>query len=154
MGNFTLPRGPCNFLNLRISPWEVLFFFLLCSSSLSVLSSPSRLSLSFLAGASIWGSSPCLPPSAALGRRRSDRRGVSAAQALCGCGTGALERAAPSGGRLRLGRRRSGHSGGAGAGAGVSGAGAERALERLRHTRGSGVHRSSTARPGRARVRQ
>jgi hypothetical protein len=34
MRNFTLPKGPYNFLNLRISPWEVLFLLLLCFSSL------------------------------------------------------------------------------------------------------------------------
>jgi hypothetical protein len=34
MRNFTLPRGPCNFLNLRTSPWEILFLLPLCSPSL------------------------------------------------------------------------------------------------------------------------
>jgi hypothetical protein len=34
MGNYALQKGPCSFLNLSISPREVLFPFLLCSSSL------------------------------------------------------------------------------------------------------------------------
>jgi hypothetical protein len=49
MGNFSLQTSPCNFLKLRISPWEVLIPFLLCSSSFSALSLPWRL-LSFLHG--------------------------------------------------------------------------------------------------------
>jgi hypothetical protein len=44
MRNYALQKGPCSFLNLRISPWEVPFPFLLCflSLSLSALSSPWR----------------------------------------------------------------------------------------------------------------
>jgi hypothetical protein len=45
MENLTLKKGPCSFLNLRKGPWEILFPFLLCSSSLSVLSFSWRLSL-------------------------------------------------------------------------------------------------------------
>jgi hypothetical protein len=42
MRNYALQKGPCSFLNLRISPWGVPFPFLLCSFSLSALSSPWR----------------------------------------------------------------------------------------------------------------
>jgi hypothetical protein len=61
MRNFTLLRGPCNFLNLRISPWEILLLFLLCSSSLW------RPFFFPTGGASLWGFPPCLPPSARFG---------------------------------------------------------------------------------------
>jgi hypothetical protein len=60
MRNYALHKGPCNFLNSRISPWEISFLFLLCFSSLSVL----PLSLS---GASSWDFLPCLPSSSPLG---------------------------------------------------------------------------------------
>jgi hypothetical protein len=68
MRNFTLPRGPCNFLNLRISPWEVLFLLLLYFfSSLSVL---PLFGVFFFQGQRLFlGVFPCLPPSAASGRR-------------------------------------------------------------------------------------
>jgi hypothetical protein len=48
MENFTLQIGPCNFLILRFSPWEVPIPFLLCFSSPSALSVPCRLFLPFL----------------------------------------------------------------------------------------------------------
>jgi hypothetical protein len=53
MRNYALPRGPCTFLNLRTSPWEILFLLplSLCFSSLRHLSSSTG-------GASFWG----LPP--------------------------------------------------------------------------------------------
>jgi hypothetical protein len=34
MENFALQKGPCNFLKLRKGPWEILFPFLLCFSTL------------------------------------------------------------------------------------------------------------------------
>jgi hypothetical protein len=126
MQNFTLPKGPCNFLNLRISPWEVLFLLLLCFSSLSVLPLPS---VSFPHRRRFfWGLS--LPPSlCCFGRRRAGPSGRLAAQArerarlqaarelrLVRCEqrrrAGALERAAPS----------SGEGGGKGGGSGSRGA--------------------------------
>jgi hypothetical protein len=71
MGNFTLQKDPCSFLKLCISPWEVLIPFLLCSLSLSALSSPWRLSLSLL-------------PSLARRRRWIGARDRRAAQVACG----------------------------------------------------------------------
>jgi hypothetical protein len=46
MENFALQASPYSFLNLHISPWGVPFPFLLCSFSLSALSSPGALSFS------------------------------------------------------------------------------------------------------------
>jgi hypothetical protein len=96
MGNFTLPRDPCNFLNLRTSPWEILFLLLLCFSSLCS-SSIRRLFLPRCG--------------CGLGRARGRKRERARAQAAA-CGA--------RGGRLRLGvvlawwRSRAGASGRAG----------------------------------------
>jgi hypothetical protein len=57
MRNLTLLRGPCNFLNLRIIPWEVLFLLLLSVFLLSGISSVPPTAL-------LLGAFPCLPPSA------------------------------------------------------------------------------------------
>jgi hypothetical protein len=46
MKNYTLHKGPCSFLNLCTSPWEVPFLFLLCFSSLWRLLFPHRRHLS------------------------------------------------------------------------------------------------------------
>jgi hypothetical protein len=48
MRNFTLPRGSCNFLDLRISPWEIPFLLLLSISLLpgALSFSPNRWHLS------------------------------------------------------------------------------------------------------------
>jgi hypothetical protein len=40
MRNYALQKGPCDFLNLCTSPWEIPFLLLLCFSSLSVLLLP------------------------------------------------------------------------------------------------------------------
>jgi hypothetical protein len=117
MRNFTLPRGPCNFLNLRISHWEVLFLLLLCFSSLSV----PLLSGAFFSppeGASIWRSFP-LPPSlgallagagarAALGERSAD--GAARLQAALGWSRRGSRRVCRRG-HARLGQCRAGASG-------------------------------------------
>jgi hypothetical protein len=94
MRNFTLLRGPCNFLILRISPWEVLFLFLLCFSPLSVL---------LLPGISLSGLHPYLHPGRPslsstrlgwCGRRRrrgcasAARAGAEAGDAREPCGSG------------------------------------------------------------------
>jgi hypothetical protein len=47
MGKFALQTSPCNFLILRLSPWEVLIPFLVCFSSLSALSLPCHILSSF-----------------------------------------------------------------------------------------------------------
>jgi hypothetical protein len=63
MRNYNLPRGPCNFLNLRISPWEILLLLPLCFSSLSgVLLAPLLHRRHLYLG----GFPPCLPASAQL----------------------------------------------------------------------------------------
>jgi hypothetical protein len=64
MGNYTLQKGPCNFPNLRISPWEVLFPFLFCSSSLSALLLPWCLLPFFFppAARQLYPISTSLPP--------------------------------------------------------------------------------------------
>jgi hypothetical protein len=84
-------------VKLRISPWEVLIPFLLCSSSLSALSLPWRL-LSFLHGRR---SLSFLPPSAALGRHGSKwlRRRAGPAQTRR-----RRARGRQAGGAARLGR--------------------------------------------------
>jgi hypothetical protein len=96
MRNFTLPRGPCNFLNLRISPWEVLFLFLLCSSSLSVypLSGVSLIRWA----APLPGGLP-LPPSLCVERRRLGD--LLPRVVLRGVGAGAHGGVAARGWRLR-----------------------------------------------------
>jgi hypothetical protein len=148
MRNYALPRGPCTFLNLCTSPWEILFLL--------------PLSLFFFSPASLqfhWrrfflGASPCLPPSApglggsggawgapspgkrwrrrgdllprVLLRRRHGKAGVSA-------GPAALERSS------RRGDARA-EEGGCG-----TRAAQERALERRRSGRGAGVARAGAS---------
>jgi hypothetical protein len=117
MRNFTLLRYPCNFLDLRISPWEVLFPFLL---SLPFLFSPLAAALS---------GSLSLPPSLCLLQAGVDPRGARP-EAACGA----------RGGRLWLGavlaRRRSrrGLVGGVGA----------RAREELRRSGSAWTSRETT----------
>jgi hypothetical protein len=118
MRNYALQKGSCSFLKLRISPWEVLFPFLLCSSSLSIYPFPWRLFLCFFHRRPYLGASPCLPPSPPPGdstggsawlgstwRRGSARRGWwwKLAQATAGAGRlawrGRAARAGAGGGR-------------------------------------------------------
>jgi hypothetical protein len=97
MRNYALQKGPCNFLDLRISPWEILFLLPLSLFSLSPWR-PSSLSppASHLSGHFLPASLPLLT----LGWRGSEQ---------------ALGSAAPGGrGRVRLGRCRAG-AGGCGA---------------------------------------
>jgi hypothetical protein len=94
MRNYALQKGPCNFLNLRTSPWEIPFLLLLCFSSLSLLPLPS---VSFPPAALLLGSSPCLPSSARLQDRRRKRERSGVARALGSGGAGAGERVARAG---------------------------------------------------------
>jgi hypothetical protein len=109
MRNFTLPRGPCNFLDLRISPWEIPFPFLLSLFCLS----PWRLFLF------------SLPPAALLPGRSSPASLPLLTQVTRGsgaCGTKHLpEGTAPGldGGELRDWWRRAGVRGDAAAGVSV-----------------------------------
>jgi hypothetical protein len=172
MGNFTLPRGPCNFLNLLIGPWEVLFLFLLCFSSLchsfsqpaAALSerffSSSLPLLSFWTGGSRPGALARAAPSGGC------RRGSGGAGLACAGGGSLAEHSGgarePSGRPqarrwTRLGR--CGPGAGAGAGDERSGAGAlgwcrrgsracRQALAKERASSGGrrrGRHRSSLA---------
>jgi hypothetical protein len=50
MRNYALQKGPCNFLDLRISPWGIPFLLLLCSSSLTLFYPLWRLSPSLVLG--------------------------------------------------------------------------------------------------------
>jgi hypothetical protein len=85
MGNLTLQKGPCSFLNLHISPWEVLFPFLLCSSFIWSLSSPTGGSIQmllFLSLSLLAFSPPSLPstgtgrPGSGAGARSGDGRAL------------------------------------------------------------------------------
>jgi hypothetical protein len=104
MENFALQASLCNFLKLRISPWEVIIPFLLCSSSFSALSLPWRL-LSFLHGRR---SLSFLPPSAALGRHgiKRWRAGRSAPAAAGGSGSRQHQSEAGAGAAAQHGRSR------------------------------------------------
>jgi hypothetical protein len=82
MGNFTLPRGPCNFLNLHISPWKILFLFLLCSPSLwrpFFFPNGSAFSL---------GIFPLPPSLRGAARRGSAQRSTALAERAGGAGAG------------------------------------------------------------------
>jgi hypothetical protein len=167
MRNFTLLRGPCNFLNLRISPWEVLFLFLLCSSSLSVLSSPC-VSLSCSGRRLFLGVFPCLPPLARLQaaaaaaprgllpRGQAARVGMEAGGAGVRLGAGALERHGAGAGRARRraarrGSRRRGRRWGAGAGSWrgrLGGVGAGAGRQRHAGARAGGEQERAQARGG------
>jgi hypothetical protein len=104
MGNYALQKGPCNFLNLRINPWEVPFHFLLCSSSLSALSTPWRLSLSFLFDRRLFQGIFPLPPSLSLSSS-TRRLGIQASHGT-GRRPGAFQpRAAAARGWRRAGAR-------------------------------------------------
>jgi hypothetical protein len=152
MRNFTLPRGPCKFLNLRISPCEVLFLFLL---SVFLLSSISPVPPAVL----LLGPSPCLPPSAPSlgggGGAQGSPSPCPPAQAG-GYGTEAPvgDRRRRASARAREEPRRGGPAWireARGAGDGVQGAaealerawcgGARAGEERQRHTRGAGQGR-------------
>jgi hypothetical protein len=83
MGNFALQKGPYSFLNLRISPWGVPFPILLCSFSLSALSSPGALPFSphqcclFLYLSLLF---PFLSPAQAVAADGGSRRWVARAE--------------------------------------------------------------------------
>jgi hypothetical protein len=141
MRNLTLQRGPCNFLDLRISPWEIPFLLLLCFSPLSVLllsgvyhsgphpyPHPGRFSLS-LSLSSPRGSGA--EAERALVRAHAAQGGperVVARQALGPSG---------SGGRARRPQQTLAQRGSAGAGAGAWLLAAQ-AHERRRHTGDAG----------------
>jgi hypothetical protein len=101
MRNYALQRGPCNFLDLRISPWEnsispSSLFSLYLAPFLFLPTGGISLSL-----ASILISTPAAPLSllhAALAVRAGAGAGTARAPAR--------EQAAPSGGQLQLGWRR------------------------------------------------
>jgi hypothetical protein len=155
MRNYALQKGPCTFLDLRISPWGILFLFLLCSSSLSLFYPLSGISSVPGAASLSGGSLPAFPP---RHRRRSGSAQVRwrGARRL-GSGERALERVrrrraagAMSGGRqlreggTRCGRRRArAGASGAGAehsaGAGRTGAGAARSASGAGAARSTGV---------------
>jgi hypothetical protein len=107
MRNFNLPR--CNFLNLRISPWEVLFLLLLYFFlSLSVLPLSD---VFFFHGQRLFlGVFPCLPPSAASGRR-GVQVGQCRAWAEAAAPWGLLPRAASDGARGQLRHTDAGRAG-------------------------------------------
>jgi hypothetical protein len=90
MGNLTLQIGPCSFLKLRISPWEILFPFLLCLSSLCSSLSSFLLPLAALSGRLFLPSSLCCSrparEQAALAARVSQRRRAGACAARRGSG--------------------------------------------------------------------
>jgi hypothetical protein len=155
MGNFTLPRGPCNFLDLRISPWEILFPLLLSLFFFYLASSHWRRHL------------PPSPPHGLCGAASGDataRRARGGAELAAGGVSGAQARAQARGWRPRhvgCGRRHelaapgSGAAGGGGKAvgwrqAGASGwrhsaGGAERAWAAAACGRGAGVHAGGAA---------
>jgi hypothetical protein len=115
MRNYALQKGPCNFLNLRTSPWKIPFLLLLCFSSLC--SSFIRFPSSFTGGTSSW---ELLPASLLL-------------RAWAGVDLSKRRRAA----RASLRRRRR-HVGASGAGAArASGPERVRLLRAVPHGRGS-----------------
>jgi hypothetical protein len=135
MGNFVLQIGSCSFLYLRKGPWEILFPFLLCSSSLNVLSVPGASLFPPHRRRSFW--SPSLP--SFLCTTAAGRTGAAARAELSGmrgAGDGSGSRRASSGvlaGRARTGawaasgwRRRAAGAGGEPARAATA-AGARRA---------------------------
>jgi hypothetical protein len=91
MGNFTLQKGPCSFLKLRISPWEIPSILLL-SSSLSWC----LLSFSFPTGGSSIKIPLFLPLSLYFPSSAGITRGSSAwaLHPRASDGSGARERAA------------------------------------------------------------
>jgi hypothetical protein len=138
MRNFTLPRGPCNFLDLRISPWEIPFLLLLSISLLpgTLSFSPHRRHLS-LAPSLSTPAAPLSPPpgseqwqaeralgSAARGGSRAARSGSACGRKRGGARVGA---AAARRGRGRLWRL---------------GAGAAWELDGRRASAGAGQERS------------
>jgi hypothetical protein len=157
MRNYALQKGPYNFLNLRISPWEVSFLFLLCFSSSwrpSFFSTPAAQPHPYLhpvlsPSLSSTGRATCRragEPVQARGRREHARGGErSGAKALGRCRRAYAARSE----RARHGSRRvralaPGERGSwAGAGVGASAA-QEWALER----RDSGDVGSEAARGG------
>jgi hypothetical protein len=127
---YALQIGPCSFLKFHISPWEILFPFLLCSSSFSVLSFSWHLSLLCLGRRLFQGLPACFLPWHGSGSKRQHALGGGSAQ---------LRPQASDSRRRRLGaspgmRWRAAAAGGAGAGA----ASAER-----RRRRRAGVAESS-----------
>jgi hypothetical protein len=131
MGNFALQTSPCSFLKLHISPWGIPFIFLLCSLSLSPLSSsgisiphrqhspnlyPLSLSVSFLT-------------QQGLGGARQARTGAASGSAWEWAARGSVggRAAAAAAGALGRGLRRARRAARLARGAGVGGAGAAQA---------------------------
>jgi hypothetical protein len=109
MGNLTLQKGPYDFLNLCISPWGISFLLLLCSSSLSLLSSPG---VSSSGGASSRELFSYPPPLARLqaavggvkGRSCPGRRRSALLRRGWGVGAGCATRASSARGAAGAGR--------------------------------------------------
>jgi hypothetical protein len=110
MGNFILQKGPCSFLKLRISPWEVLIPFLPCSSSLSALS-PYWCLLSFPTGGAPFSSS--LPR---FGCRSGGALGVSPSRVQRQSSSAQVCKARPRQWRAGSARQRAGRAAHAGRG--------------------------------------
>jgi hypothetical protein len=124
MRNFTLPRGPCSFLNSCISPWEIPFLLLLCSSSLChSFPPPAAAPSGCFPPPSLCSASGAAAPRGLLPRGRGGwrrwraaRRGSRRRRRERGAGRWRGRLAAPGGARGM--RRQSGARGAGGAGLG------------------------------------